>query len=61
MPQSVLQCQRLIGEHRERMRMDGEEEQEIEITLPLTKRRRTVFPTNNRGIQTLLEKLFEVT
>ena len=41
------------------MRMDGEEEQEIEITLPPIKRRRTVFPTDNRGIQTQLEKLLE--
>ena len=48
---------RLVEEHRERMRMDREEEQEIEITLPPIKRRQTVFPTDNRGIQTQLEKL----
>ena len=30
---------RLVEEHRELMRMDGEEEQEIEITLPPIKRR----------------------
>ena len=41
------------------MRIDGEEEQEIEITLPPIKRRRTVFPTDSRGIQTRLEKLSE--
>ena len=41
------------------MRMDGEEEQEIEITLPPTKRRRTVFLTDRRGIQAELEKLSE--
>ena len=41
------------------MRMDEEEEQEIEITLPPIKRRRTVFQTDSRGIQTQLEKLFE--
>ena len=40
---------RLVEEHRERMRMDGEEEQEIEITLPPIKRRRTVFPKDSRG------------
>ena len=40
------------------MRMEGEE-QEIEITLPPIKRRRTVFQTDSRGIQTQLEKLFE--
>ena len=50
---------RLVEVHRERMRMDGEEEQEIEITLPPTKRRRTVFPTDRRGIQAELEKLSE--
>ena len=50
---------RLAEVHRERMRMDGEEEQEIEITLPPTKRRRTVFPTDRRGIQAELEKLSE--
>ena len=49
---------RLVEERRERMRMEGEE-QEIEITLPLIKRRRTVFQTDSRGIQTQLEKLFE--
>ena len=48
---------RLVEEHRERMRMDDEEEQEIKITLPLIKRRQTVFPTDSRGIQTQLEKL----
>ena len=48
---------RLVEEHRERMKMDGEEEQEIEITLPPIKRRQTVFPTDSRGIQTQLEKL----
>ena len=36
-----------------------EEEQEIEITLPPIKRRRTVFPTSSRGIQMQLEKLSE--
>ena len=41
------------------MRIDGEEEQEIEITLSAIKRRRTVFPTDSRGIQTQLEKLSE--
>ena len=41
------------------MRMDGEEEQEIKITLPPIKRRRIVFPTHSRGIQTQLEKLFK--
>ena len=41
------------------MRMDEEEEQEIEITLPPIKRRRTVFPTSSRGIQMQLEKLSE--
>ena len=50
---------RLVEVHRERMRMDGEEEQEIEITLPPTKRSRTVFPTDRRGIQAELEKLSE--
>ena len=50
---------RLVEEHREQMRIDGEEEQEIEITLPPIKRRRTVFPTDSRGIQTRLEKLSE--
>ena len=50
---------RLVEEHRERLRMDGEEEQEIEITLPPIKRRRKVFPTDSRGIQTQLEKLSE--
>ena len=49
---------RLVEERRERMRMEGEE-QEIEITLPPIKRRRTVFQTDSRGIQTQLEKLFE--
>ena len=39
--------------------MDEEEEQEIEITLPPIKRRRTVFPTSSRGIQMQLEKLSE--
>ena len=48
---------RLVEQHRERMRIDGEEEQEIEITLPPIKRRQTVFPTDSRGIQTKLEKL----
>ena len=48
---------RLVEQHRERMRIDGEEEQEIEITLPTIKRRQTVFPTDSRGIQTKLEKL----
>ena len=48
---------RLVEEHREQMSMDGEEEQEIEITLPPIKRRRTVFPTDSKGIQTQLEKL----
>ena len=38
--------------------MEGEE-QEIEITLPPIKRRRTVFPTSSRGIQMQLEKLSE--
>ena len=41
------------------MRIDGEEEQEIEITLAPIKRRQTVFPTDSRGIQTQLEKLSE--
>ena len=50
---------RLVEEHREQMRMDGEEEQEIEITLPPIKRRQTVFPTDSREIQTQLEKLSE--
>ena len=39
------------------MRMDGQEEQEIEIMLPPIKRRQTVIPTDSRGIQTQLEKL----
>ena len=52
---------RLVEEHQEQMRMDGEEEQEIEITLPPTNRRRTVFPTDSTGIQTQLEKLSEDT
>ena len=47
----------LAEEHQEQMRIDGEEEQEIEITLPAIKRRRTVFPTDSTGIQTQLEKL----
>ena len=50
---------RLVEKHREQIRIDGEEEQEIEITLPPIKRRRTVFPTDSRGIQTQLEKLSE--
>ena len=50
---------RLVEEHRERMRMDGEEKQEIEITLPPIKRRQIVFPTDNKGIQTQLEMLSE--
>ena len=50
---------RLVEEHREQMRMDEEEEQEIEITLPPIKRRQTVFPTDSREIQTQLEKLSE--
>ena len=41
------------------MRMNGEEEQEIKITLPPIKRRRIVFPTDSRWIQTQLEKLFK--
>ena len=41
------------------IRIDGEEEQEIEITLAPIKRRQTVFPTDSRGIQTQLEKLSE--
>ena len=44
---------RLVEEHQEQMRMDGEEEQETEITLPPINRRRTV----STGIQTQLEKL----
>ena len=39
------------------MTIDVEKEQEIEITLPPTKRRQTVIPTDSRGIQTQLEKL----
>ena len=50
---------RLAEEHQEQMRIDGEEEQEIEITLPPIKRRRTDFPADSRGIQTELEKLSE--
>ena len=41
------------------MRMDGEEKQEIKITLPPIKRRQIVFPTDNKGIQTQLEMLSE--
>ena len=41
------------------MRIDGEEQQEIEITLRPIKRRRTVFPTDSRKIQMQLEKLSE--
>ena len=41
------------------MRIDWEEEQEIEITLPAIKRKRTVFSTDSRGIQAQLEKLSE--
>ena len=48
---------RLVEEHQERMRMDGEEEQEIKITLPPIKGIQTVFPTDSRGIKTQLEKL----
>ena len=43
----------------ERTRMDWEEEQELEITLPQVERRRSVFPTGNRGIQRQMEKLSE--
>ena len=50
---------RLAEEHQEQMRIDGEEEQEIEIMLPPIKRRQTVFPTDSREIQTQLEKLSE--
>ena len=50
---------RLVEEHRERMRMDGEEEQEIEVTPPPVKRRRTVFPTDSKEMQAQLEKLSE--
>ena len=50
---------RLVEEYREQMRIDEKEEQETEITLPPVKRRRTVFPTDSRGIQTQLEKLSE--
>ena len=35
---------RLVEELREQIRMDGEEGQEIEITLTPIKRRQTVFP-----------------
>ena len=58
-PQSVCSAKRLVEEHRERMRIDGEEEQEIEVTLPPIKRRWTVFPTDSKGMQAQLEKLSE--
>ena len=48
---------RLVEERREQTRMNGEEEQEIEITLPPIKRRQTVFPIDSRRIQTQPEKL----
>ena len=41
------------------MRMDGEEEQEIEVTPPPIKRRRIVFPTDSKEMQAQLEKLSE--
>ena len=41
------------------MTIDRDEEQELEITLPPVKGRQSVFPTDNRGIQTQLEKLSE--
>ena len=50
---------RLVEEHRERMRMDGEEEQEIEITQHSIQRRRKVFLTVIKKIQAQLEKLPE--
>ena len=50
---------RLVEEHQEQIRIDGEEEQEIEIMLLPIKRRQTVFPTDSREIQTQLEKLSE--
>ena len=43
-PAKCLQSQILLQDHREQIRMDGEEGQEIEITLTPIKRRRTVFP-----------------
>ena len=50
---------RLVEEHRKRMRMDGEEEQEIEITQHSIQRRRKVFLTVIKKIQAQLEKLSE--
>ena len=43
-PTKCLQSQILLQDHREQIRMDGEEGQEIKITLTPIKRRRTVFP-----------------